>query len=144
MVSCLAASRYTMLADIYKQVNQIDPETNETKRGWVKEKTITCYVWPYLDGGIKGAGTTERFMGEKYESWDYARVRSSQKLIKTQRLTNVRTKRGNQLVFADLEVDPTGNTPIVFNVDGSSPMINDLTGKPNEFMSTLSRAEVRK
>lgn len=142
MVSCLAASQYTMLVDILDQVTVTDPETNEKKRSWIKLKTIPCYVYPYLDGGIKGAGTTEKF-NDIYANSDYARIRTSTQLNKRYRLANVRSKRGGVVVFADLEVDPTGKTGTVFNVDGSSPMINDLTGRPNEFISTLSRADVR-
>ena len=139
MVSCLAAAGYTMKADVWGQVNSIDPSTNETVREWRFLKTIKCKVVPYTDGGIHGAGTGEKF-DDLYTNQDYARLRSSQGLLKRQRITNIRNARTNVVLWADEESD---DTPTMFNVDGSIPITNPLSGGINEYLSMLSRAEVK-
>lgn len=140
MVSCLATAAYTMLADVWDQVSYIDEDTNERVRGWKFMKTIKCRVIPYVDGGIHGAGTGEEFSTE-YDNLDYARLKSQVNLNKRQRIKNVRHARTGQVLWAD-EEDP-GSPGTVFNVNGCTPLVNPLTGRINEYLSILSRAEVR-
>lgn len=140
MVSCLAGAAYTMKADIWDQVTTTDPETNETLRKWQFVKTIKCKVIPYTDGGIHGAGTDESF-GTRYDNLDYARLKTHSPLTKRQRVRNVRNARTGELLWADEE--DAGSPATVFNVDGCIPMTNPLTGRVNEYLVTLSRAEVR-
>lgn len=127
-----------MLADVYSESHVFDEETNSTERKWTKNRTIKCLVYPYLGGGIRGAGSTETF-DERYENLDYARMKSSTQVTKRERLTNVRNARTGVVLWVDDESD---GSPTMFNVDGCAPVVNPLTGKVNEYMATLSRAEV--
>ena len=129
-----------MLADVLTEKLSYDPNTNESLRDWGFDRTIKCLVIPYLDGGIKGAGTREDYARERYESADYARLKSLETLTKRDRVTNVRHYRSGLVLWADEETD---NRPTMFNVDGCSPVINPITGNANEYLSILSRAEVR-
>jgi hypothetical protein len=138
VVSCISSAAYTMLADIQKEQTGYDPNTNETIRDWITYKTIKCQVIPYLEGGIKGAGSSERFT-DVYQNLDYARLKSQTNLNKRDRITNVRHSRSGQILWADEE---GSNKPTVFNVDGCAPVINPVTGNANEYLATLSRAEV--
>lgn len=139
MASCLAGVAYTMKADVFQQQITYDENTNETLTRWVFYKTIKCLVTPYLDGGIKGAGTRESF-GEQYVNADYVRLKSQHILSKADQVSNIRHAKTGEILWADEEID---NKPTNFNVDGTSPIINPLTGRPTEYLSTLSRAEVR-
>ncbi|ASZ74889.1 hypothetical protein FDI69_gp075 [Rhodococcus phage Trina] len=139
MVSCLAAAAYTMKADVWDQVLTYDENTNETVRNWIFVKTIKCLAFPYVDGGIHGAGTKEDFR-EKYVNSDYARLKSMTNLTKRARITNIRNARTGQLLWSDEDTDNDPAT--VFNVDGCIPLINPMTGRVNEYLTMLSRAEV--
>lgn len=139
MVSCLAAAAYTMLADVYTESHTYDPETFETDRKWTLNRTIKCNVVPYLGGGIRGAGSTETF-DETYENLDYARLKSSTALSKRERVTNVRNARSGLVLWVDDESD---GLPTMFDVDGCAPIVNPLTGTPSEYLTTLSKSEVK-
>lgn len=139
MVSCLAAAAYTMLADVYTESHTYDPESLETDRHWTKTRTIKCIVIPYLGGGIRGAGSTETF-DDLYKNLDYARLKASTALGKRDRVTNVRNAKTGLVLWVDDESD---GLPTMFDVDGCAPIVNPLTGKPSEFLVTLSRSEVR-
>ena len=140
MVSCLASVKYTMIADVLDISTTIDPDTNESLRQWNKVREIRCQVYPYLEGGIRGAGSGEDF-GDIYNNRDYARVKAAGPLNKRQRLTNIRDAASGIVLWID---DETTNLPTVFNVDGAAPQINPVSGRPFEWIMTLSRAEVRK
>ena len=139
MASCLTGAAYTMLADVMNQTVTFDPNTNETLREWTKTKTIKCLAIPYLDGGIRGMGSYEVF-AEKYNNYDYARLKSATSLSKRDRVTNIRDARSGLVLWFEEEND---NSATVFNVDGSAPVVNPLTGRPSEWIMSLSRSEVR-
>lgn len=138
MVSCLAAASYVMIADIYEESGTIDPETMEYERSYVlKKKDVKCYVFPYLDGGIRGAGTTERYT-ERYANDEFLRIKTSEELRKDWRVANIRNRQGKLIYQEQLTGDPT-----VYNVQGSAPIVNPLTGGVDEWLSTMERAEIQ-
>lgn len=137
--SCIAGASYTMIADVYDQIKTFDPDTRETVRDWTFSKTIKCKAIPYIDGGIYGGGTTEEFNTE-YDNLDYLRLKTQIVLQKRQRISNIRHYKTKELLWADEE---GSGEPTVFNVEGCSPIINPVTGNPTEYLTKLSRAEVR-
>jgi|SRR6478752_230021 len=127
-----------MIADIYEESGTIDPETMEYERSYVlKKKDVKCYVFPYLDGGIRGAGTTERYT-ERYANDEFLRIKTSEELRKDWRVANIRNRQGKLIYQEQLTGDPT-----VYNVQGSAPIVNPLTGGVDEWLSTMERAEIQ-
>ena len=99
-MGCLTSARYTMLADVLRQGAGSDDKVNTSEQGeWVVEQdditleiirkwvpvtddsdplkpkvwSIPCQVNGIIDGGIRVAGTTERFEKD-YENIDYVRM----------------------------------------------------------------------
>jgi hypothetical protein len=139
MVSCLAAAMYVFKVDIMEDTEEYNEELGTpVSQGFTKLKTVRGYVFPYLDGGVRGAGTTERF-GEEYVNLDYLRIKTSVELSKRWRVTNIRNAKTGRVVYQE----QIGGDPTVYQVDGSAPIVNTLTGNVDEWLSTLSRAEVQ-
>lgn len=139
MVSCFAAAQYIYKVDIQVMMTETNEETGQVEAEELAFlKTVPGYVYPYLEGGIRGMGTGERF-DEKYANTDYLRIKTSLELDKSWRVTNIRKKRGGQVVYQE---QITG-LPTVYNVDGSAPLANPLTGNIDEWVSTLSRSEIQ-
>lgn len=135
-------------------VEQQDPLTHEIVRKWVpainvpdnintpnvNESTlgsIPCEVKSIIEGGIRVAGSTERW-GELYENVDYVRMRFSPKyfISKRDRITNIRNKKG--VIWVDEE---TGLRPTEFEVLGVQP-VTDAFGNHVENVAMLQKAEV--
>lgn len=120
--------------------NPDTPDYNEFKFA-----TIPCLARGIVDGGIRVAGTTERF-GENYENVDFIRlwIPANVLLTKRDRVTNIRTNKG-QIVWVDEEFDdPADLTPpkaTLFNVNGVTPLF-DAFNKHIENFVLLERAEV--
>lgn len=110
-----------------------DPETPEVEG---QLESFSCLARGIMEGGIRVAGTTERF-GETYDAVDYIKIWFSPRvhLSRRDRITNVRDKRGN-VIWMEEE---TGK-PTVFSVTGVIPII-DPFGKHTESTALLERVE---
>lgn len=131
-----------------------DPDSNEIIRKWqpydessatpdnpfTALRTFKCLARGIVDGGIRVAGTTERF-GELYEGVDYIRIWFPPKtpVTRRDRITNVRDRRGNILWR---EEERSDNAPTIFSVVGVTPIL-DPFGVHVENMALLERAETQ-
>lgn len=138
MVSCLAAAAYIFKVDVMVENDVINDETGESESHWVIDDTVNAYVFPYLDGGIRGAGTNERFT-EYYWNDEFLRIKTSKELSKRWRITNIRNKKTGKVIYQE---QITG-APTVYNVSGSAPVVNPVTGGIDEWLSTMERAQVQ-
>lgn len=132
--------------------NKQDPETGEIIRIWViedadpsapgvQEKQVKCIVRGILDGGIRVAGTTERFTPQGIiESVDYIKMQFPASVIitKRDRVTNISNRHGI-IIWREEEHD---NAPTVFDVLGVTP-VTDPFGNLIEWSALLQRSEAQ-
>lgn len=133
-----------------------DPITGEVLNKWIPAegvpddintptydpvpKTIDCLARGIVDGGIRVAGTTERF-GDTYENVDFVKlwVPARTLITKRDRITNIRNKRGGQVMWIDEEYE-SGTRPTVFNVNGVTPLF-DAFNRHTENFVLLEKAQ---
>lgn len=157
---CLTGARFTMNAEVLHQelvdedadssvggtwVNKQDPLSGSIERVWkpappvpgkpgkpATTKTIDCLVRGIVDGGIRVAGSTERF-GDTYENIDYVKmwIPARVKVTKSDRITNIRNKRGGDVIWLDEEYD---NGPTIFNVNGVTPLFDAFNRHVENFV----------
>lgn len=116
----------------------INIDNTATIKNEYEELTIPCVARGIVDGGIRVAGTTERF-GDTYENIDYVKMwfPAKFKLTKRDRITNIRDKKNGTLIWVDEEyLDGTRAT--VFNVNGVTPLF-DAFNKHTESFALLER-----
>jgi hypothetical protein len=107
---------------------------------------IPCVARGIVDGGIRVAGTTERF-GDTYENIDYVKmwVPANVLITKRDRIINIRDPKG-RIIWVDEEFsDPFNLQPpraTEFNVNGVTPLFNAFNTHTENFV-LLERAEVR-
>lgn len=147
-------------------VNQQDALTGEIVRVWAPSndvfpgadgqpgggdditvtRSIPCIARGIVDGGIRVAGTTERF-GDAYENIDFVKmwVPANVRISKRDRVTNIRDPRG-RIMWRDEEfADPTNPLDIpkatVFDVNGVTPLFNAFNQLTEQFV-LLQRSTV--
>lgn len=152
-------------------VESQDPLTGEIVRVWtpfpddvdtptvdesVVYGTIPCIARGIVDGGIRVAGTTERF-GDTYENIDFVKLWVpahltittpdgivETKISKRDRVTNIRDKHGH-IIWIDEEFSDPAETEVpratMFNVNGVTPLLNAWNEHVESFV-LLERAEV--
>lgn len=135
-------------------VMQQDPDSGDIIRTWQTNaapaggtptlpitglESFACIARGVVDGGIRVAGTTERF-GELYENVDYVMMTVGPKIriTKRDRVTNIRNRAGTVL-WRDEEAGPS-SPPTIFSVLGVTP-IPDPWGNLIEQRVMLERAE---
>ena len=170
MVVCLTSARFNMKADILRAsgltntnpddpsegewVIDHDPDSNEIIREWIPAgddpdtlevednqlESFRCIARGIVDGGIRVAGTTERF-SEVYEGVDYVKISfpPNVQLTRRDRVTNIRTQHG---VVLWKEEERADGAATVFNVVGVTPII-DPFGKHVENTALLERSEAQ-
>jgi len=108
--------------------------------------TIPCIARGIVDGGIRVAGTTERF-GDTYENIDFVKMWVPANIIisKRDRVTNIRDPKGTVIwldeEFSDPALDDTPRAT-VFDVNGVTPLFNAFNRHTESFV-LLQRSSTR-
>lgn len=106
-------------------------------------QNIPCIARGIVDGGIRVAGTTERF-GESYENIDFVKMWIPANIVVTKRdrITNIRDRSG-RVRWLDEEYYVPGESAslraTVFNVNGVTPLL-DAYNNVVEWFVLLERA----
>lgn len=157
-MTCLLGAKFNMEFDVLRQITESDstgswiinhdPDSNEIIRTWQPDSTtpaeeldtFPCTARAIVDGGIRVAGTTERF-GDMYEGVDYVRLNfpPNVRLSRRDMVTNI---RGSNREIIWIEEERDDQAPTVFNVNGISPIL-DPFGRVTEYMALLERAEMQ-
>lgn len=136
-------------------VNNQDPDSGEIIRVWEPNtetqddpdtpeieglETFRCVARGIVDGGIRVAGTTERF-SEIYDADDYVRIQFGTNITigRRDRITNIRNSDG---IILWREEDAPNSPPTVFGVVGVTPIV-DPFGRHTENMALLERVETQ-
>jgi hypothetical protein len=138
---CLTSARYNLVVDIWTNVIRQDPDSGEIRQTYEELKTgVKCQFHGVLEGGIRVAGTTERF-GNIYENVDWAKMEfgPNEPINKRSQIRNVRDLRGN-IIWREEEYE--GSPPTVFDVQGVTPIIDGF-GRHVESVALLQRHEVQ-
>lgn len=119
---------------------QDDPDTPDTNEATTGLESFDCIARGIVDGGIRVAGTTERF-GDLYENVDYVSmtVGPDVNITKRDKVTNIRNRDGIILWRNEEQSD---SPPTVFSVMGVTP-IPDPWGRYIEQRVMLERAEIQ-
>jgi hypothetical protein len=127
-----------------------DPDSGAIIRVWTEDNdpvttgeqtlVINCMVRGITNGGIRVAGTTQRYTA-LYENIDWAVMTfpKSVVLTKRDRITSISNSAG-AVIWEEEEMD--GRPPTVFMVMGSTPVI-DPFGNHIENTCLLQRAQVQ-
>lgn len=131
---------------------EIDPISGEIIRVWTEDSdatsgngvqkiVINCMARGVTNGGIRVAGTTQRY-SNIYENidWVVMTIPKSVILTKRDRVTDISNATG-EIIWTEEEIE--GNPSTIFLAMGSTPVI-DPFGNHIESTCLLQRAEVQK
>jgi hypothetical protein len=135
-MSFISKSRYTMLADVYRQTTTRDSDTRQVIREWSFSHTIRCQARGVVNTGIRVVGATEDYqMSGNYEDIDWVKFQSSSQLSKRDRVSSIRHKTSGSVSWKNDD-----GTPIEFEVMGSQPLPTPF-GKISQYDSLLYRVQ---
>lgn len=139
---CLTSAKYTMLVDVLNPTVRQDSESGEIRKIWTITKVgVPCTFHGILQGGIRVAGTTERF-SDIYENIDWGKMvfGVGEPINKQSQITNVRDRFGN-IIWREEEIQDS--PPTIFDVQGVTPIVEGLRGRHTENTALVQRHEVQ-
>lgn len=140
MRRCITTAGYAHKCDVLEKISDWDFDSHTSVDRWELVRTdVPCNATSFVNGGIVGNGTREQWDEGMYTSDDYLRLKTKGALLKSQRVTNIRSQSG-EVVWKEEEF---ADEPTLFNVDGSAPVTDPFSGGALEFVSILSRAEIQ-
>ena len=136
----LVDSVLPMLIDIYRQFETQDPATGSLKKDWQFNRTVACSAKGTISNSTTSrSGDTQSF-SSKYANQQMLQIRTTTKLIYNEKITNVRNLDGT-VIWEELNFP--SNTPTVFEVVGTTPMMDPLGGVL-AYNATVKRSENQK
>lgn len=129
-------SIYSLEADVYLKVRVPDGKTGQIKDQWKLWKTVGCNITPFVSTSFKAQGTSEMF-GEEYDKLSYLTMKTSVDLGRNARVTNIRNKYNQQVIYKEIELQ--GAPPTWYNCNGSAP-ITDPFGLIVRYDTLINRA----
>lgn len=118
------------------------PLINERRNGLIIPN-VELMARGIIDGGIRVAGTTERY-GNEYVAVDFVKATFGPNTMVTRRdqITNIRSKRDLNGPAVWREEEISGFPPTVFNVMGVTPVFDPFSNLV-EYAVLLERSEVQ-
>lgn len=160
---CLTSVRFSMMCDIIKPTASPttpggswrwvqNTESGAVDEVWISDnpatpavegkvvKDVLLFAEGVLDGGLRVAGTTERF-DDMYENVDWIKAVFGKDtfITKRDRVTNIRNKTTKEVIWKEDEI--TSAPATTYDVMGVTPVI--FMGKVIEQSVLLKRSEVQ-
>lgn len=133
----LVESVMSMQMDVYRQTELQDPNTGAIKREWSYYKTVNCHVKGVISNSATTRSSDRQTFNNKYTNEQLIQVRTIDKLTGREKVTNIKDSTG-QIIWTELDY-PT-ETPTVFEVVGTTPMM-DALGRVIGYSSNMKRSE---
>lgn len=124
--------------DVYRQSAVQDPETGSVNRVWQLNRTISCSAKGHINNSSTSQSSNSRQkFSQNYVNVNEIQLRTEEQLTYRDKITNIRSRDGRVIWF---EINMPNNTPTVFDVVGSTPML-DPFGNIVAWSSSASRSE---
>lgn len=133
----LIDSVLSMKMDVYRQSDLQDPDTGAIVKQWNYYKTIDCHAKGIISNSATTRSSDKQIMSNKYSNEQVIQVRTLERVLFREKITNVRNKDG---IVIWSEINFPTETPTVFEVMGSTP-ITDPFGEVIAWNTTMKRSE---
>jgi hypothetical protein len=126
-----------MKMDVYRQFETQDENTGAITKNWNYYKTIDCHAKGIISNSATTRSSDKQVFNNKYTNDQTIQVRTINKITMREKVKNIRSSDGSPIWT---ELDFPNDTPTVFEVIGTTPMM-DPFGKIIGYSSTLKRSE---
>lgn len=133
----LISSVMTMKLDVYRQIDEQDPDTGALKREWQYIKTMPCHAKGIVSNTSSVKTGDKQAIGTKYSNTQVLQIRTIEKINFREKITRISDPTGNVIwVESNFPTD----TPTVFEIMGLTP-ITDPFGSVLGYNMTAKRSE---
>ena len=123
--------------DVYRQIDQQDPDTGAIKKEWIYQKSMDCHAKGTISNSATTRSSDKQIFDNRYANDQQVQVRTTERLTSRDKVSNIRDQKNNPIWT---EINFPSDTPTVFEVVGVTP-ITDPFGRLIGYNSTLKRSE---
>ena len=127
----------SMRLDVYRQIDQQDPDTGAIKKEWIYQKSMDCHAKGTISNSATTRSSDKQIFDNRYANDQQVQVRTIERLTSRDKVSNIRDQKNNPIWT---EINFPSDTPTVFEVVGVTP-ITDPFGRLIGYNSTLKRSE---
>jgi hypothetical protein len=127
----------SMRLDVYRQIDQQDPDTGAIKKEWIYQKSMDCHAKGTISNSATTRSSDKQIFDNRYANDQQVQVRTTERLTSRDKVSNIRDQKNNPIWT---EINFPSDTPTVFEVVGVTP-ITDPFGRLIGYNSTLKRSE---
>ena len=136
-MSLIVDAALSMYLDLYKQIDEQDPDTGAIKKQWIFYKTVPCYAKGIISNTTTARSGDRQVFNNKYENVQLIEIRTKDRLTGREKITNIRDAKNIPIW---IEIDYPSDTPTVFEVVGGTPM-TDPFGTVLAYNTVAKRSE---
>lgn len=136
-MSLIVDAALSMYLDLYKQIDEQDPDTGAIKKQWIFYKTVPCYAKGIISNTTTARSGDRQVFNNKYENVQLIEIRTKDRLTSREKITNIRDAKNTPIW---IEIDYPSDTPTVFEVVGGTPM-TDPFGTVLAYNTVAKRSE---
>jgi hypothetical protein len=127
----------SMRLDVYRQIDQQDPDTGAIKKEWIYQRSMDCHAKGTISNSATTRSSDKQIFDNRYANDQQVQVRTIERLTSRDKVSNIRDQKNNPIWT---EINFPSDTPTVFEVVGVTP-ITDPFGRLIGYNSTLKRSE---
>ena len=135
--SDLVQSLLSMTLDIYRQIEEQDPNTGAINKEWNYSRTVACSAKGIISNSTSSRSGDRQVISNKYSNEQFLEIRTIERLTARDKITNICDKMGN-VIWKEINF-PT-ESPTVFEVVGTTP-ITDPYGNLLAYNTMVKRSE---
>lgn len=136
-MSIIVDAALSMQLDLYKQIDEQDPDTGAIKKQWIFYKTVPCYAKGIISNTTTARSGDRQVFNNKYENVQLIEIRTKDRLTTREKITNIRDNNNTPIW---IELDYPSDTPTIFEVVGATPM-TDPFGTVLAYNTVAKRSE---
>lgn len=127
----------SMRMDVYRQLDEQDPDTGAIKKAWIYQRTVDCHAKGVISNSATTRSSDKQIFDNKYKNDQQIQVRTTDRLTAREKVTNIRDQYDTPIWT---EINFPSETPTVFEVVGVTP-ITDPFGRIIGYNSAMRRSE---
>ncbi len=127
----------SMRLDVYRQIDQQDPDTGAIKKEWIYQKSMDCHAKGTISNSATTRSSDKQIFDNRYANDQQVQVRTTERLTSRDKVSNIRDQKNNPIWT---EINFPTETPTVFEVVGVTP-ITDPFGRTIGYNSAMRRSE---
>jgi len=85
----------SMRLDVYRQIDQQDPDTGAIKKEWIYQRSMDCHAKGTISNSATTRSSDKQIFDNRYANDQQVQVRTTERLTSRDKVSNIRDQKNN-------------------------------------------------